>query len=191
MGSRLNSVAVSVIVLGVLGAASARATDFTVTKDVGADTIALTDTNPAFGVTELLVAAQVLNGISGNPGTTLAGWSTENLSFGTDPLGCNPPSLGATFTTAVCYKFTGPGGAPITGGTTNFTYDSSFDTSDPAEFAVLFNTPTGLQEACFGNTGPDGGCNAPAVPEPPAGSLVLAGLAAMLAMFGIGRVRGV
>ena len=190
MACRLNLLAGSVVVLGMLGAGAAQAT-FTVVKNTSTGRISLTDTSPAYPVTELLVAANVLNGISGDPGTTLAGWSTENLSFGTDPLNCNPPSLGAVFPTAVCYKFTGPGGAPFTASSTTFAYDASFDMgNDPAEFAVLFNQPTGGQGACFGNTGSDGGCSPLAVPEPPARSLVLAGLTALLAVGGIGRVRG-
>ena len=89
---KLNWAVVSSITgLLIFGSAQARAADFSVTKDTATGVITFTDTNGAYPVIELLVAANVLNGISGQPGTTLVGWATENLSFGVDPLGCNPP----------------------------------------------------------------------------------------------------
>ena len=154
---------------------SAQAADFTITKDLGtngAGTFSFTDTNPSAPVFEIVVS-----GLGQSAGTTRPGFSASTILFGTDPQNCLPV-LGSTITSGFCYKLTDPSsGSPITGGTTTLTYDSSFDTTDPSDFAIAFTLPNGTIGACFGNTG-GVGCNATTVPEPGTLSVLLGGLLA-------------
>ena len=169
------------------GAAQATTYDFSVTKDLTNGAFTFTDANPTAEVTELLVV-----GLGATAGTTLAGWQAAAILFSPDPLGCLADS-GSTITSGFCYKKTGGQSAATVVGPTSvaFTYDASFDTTDPSEFFVGFQLK-GVAYGCFGQTGAGGGCDAPGsmgsgVPEPMSVTLLGAGL---LGLYGRRRLRG-
>ena len=160
----------------------AKAQDFVVTKNVATGTFSFTDTNPNDPVFELVVA-----GFGTYATTTQPGFSATAFLFN-DPLNCQP-AIGSTITSGFCYILTNSAlGGPITGGTTLFGYDSSFDDQTlPSEFAVAFDLPGGATGACFGNTGPGGGCDATVaamIPEPPSAGLLLTALIVLLVTVG-------
>ena len=169
---------------GAMEPIDARASDFVITKDVAAGTFTFIDSNPSAPVFEIVVA-----GLGASAGTTQPGFSAAAFLFD-DALGCQA-AIGSTITSGFCYRLTGSAGA-ITGGSTILTYDSSFDDpSLPSDFVVAYTLAGGATGACFGNTGPGGGCSAPvqapaAVPEP--GSAV--SLASGLLLFGMVGVFG-
>lgn len=169
--------------LSLLTGTNASAADFTITKDISAGTFTFTDTNPSAPVFEIVVS-----GIGLTAGTTRPGFSASTILFGTDPQNCLPV-LGSTITSGFCYKLTDTTqGGPITTGSTTFTYDSSFDSSDPSDFAVAFNLLNGSVGACFGNTSV--GCSAPnSVPVPEPGSSAIL-LCALLTIGGLRTMTG-
>ncbi len=161
---------------------TAWAYDFALSKNVATGTLTFTDSNPAYGVSELVVEGEGFTA-----GTTLPGWSATAFLF-SDPLNCLP-AIGSTIESGFCYLLTDPtAGAPITGGTTTFTYDPSFDDpSLPSEFAVVFDEPGGGVGACFGQTG--GGCNV-SVAEPSMSWTFLAALLGVMAVTTQRKLRG-
>ncbi len=171
--------------LTLLAGANAMASDFTITKDVGAGTFTFIDTNPSAPVFEIVV-----DGLGLSAGTTRPGFSASTILFGADPQNCLPV-LGSTITSGFCYKLTDPvAGKPITSGSTVLTYNSSFDTTAPSDFAIAFNLPNGSIGACFGNTGPTGGCSSSrSVPEPGSSMAILTGFLLLGGIFTVVRRR--
>ncbi|MGI4801363.1 MAG: hypothetical protein ACRYF2_11205 [Janthinobacterium lividum] len=169
--------------LSLLTGTNASAADFTISKDISAGTFTFTDTNPSAPVFEIVVSGTGLTA-----GTTRPGFSASTILFGTDPQNCLPV-LGSTITSGFCYKLTDTTqGGPITTGNTTFTYDSSFDSIDPSDFAVAFNLPNNTVGACFGNTVV--GCSAPnSVPVPEPGSSAIL-LCALLTIGGLRTMTG-
>ena len=177
------------LVLGLilLVSPAAGATDFSITKDVAAGTFTFTDDNPNDPVFEVVVA-----GLGSTAGTTQPGFSATAFLFN-DPLNCQP-AIGSTITSGFCYVLTDPAASPIVGpSTTIFTYDSEFDDPTvPSEFAVAFDLPNGMTGACFGNTGPGDGCNAPvpvSAPEPASAQMILTALVVLLGLLAWRRCR--
>jgi MYXO-CTERM domain-containing protein len=172
--------AAAVCLAHLAGSGTARADDFTVTKDVTDGLFTLTDSNSAVGVVELVVA-----GLGTTAGTTLPGWSATAFLFD-DPLNCQP-AIGSTIESGFCYLLTNTGvGTPIVDQTVSFTYDSSFDDpTTPSEYAVVYESANGLVGACFGQTG--SGCSV-AVAEPVMPWTFAAATLGVFALYGRRRI---
>lgn len=175
--------ACAALALSLLTGNNANAADFTISKDISAGTFTFIDTNSNAPVFEIVVS-----GLGFTAGTTRPGFSASTILFGADPQNCLPV-LGSTITSGFCYKLTdATQGRPITTGSTTFTYDSTFDTTDPSDFAIAFNLPNGSIGACFGNTSV--GCSAPnSVPVPEPGSSAIL-LCALLTIGGLRTMTG-